>query len=431
VVAGSQNLAATVTVRVETVGEQTRFAQIVALMEGASTTKPAFALMADRLAKPFLIAVLIAAFAAGAWWWSVNPEHALMVAVAVLVVTCPCALSLATPAAMLASAGALAQSGVLVRRLPALESLAVVDTFVFDKTGTLTLDAMALMDVQVREGVSPEEALQMAGALAQHSRHPVSRALHKAALPGSWVCDGIQEEAGAGISGSVHHQFPDGRVEQKMLRLGSSGFAGAPATKDDHGVRLYAYLSDASGWLATFSLAEELRPRARQAIESLRASGVDVHVLSGDEPRSVARVAAALGIAHARGGCSPSEKLAALRALQRAGHTVAMVGDGLNDAPVLAGADVSFAFGNLVPLTQARSDFVVPGGGLMSVLDAQTRARRTMTVVRQNLWWAMLYNAACVPLAISGRLPAWLAGLGMAASSLIVVCNALRLNARS
>ena len=153
-------------------------------------------------------------------------------------------------------------------------------------------------------------------------------------------------------------------------------------------------------------------------------------MLSGDEPRSVARVAAALGISQAQGGCSPSDKLTALRGLQRAGHKVAMVGDGLNDAPVLAGADVSFVFGNLVPVAQARADFVVLGGNLMAVVNCHARSRKTMAVVRQNLWWALLYNAACVPLAIGGMLPAWLAGLGMAASSLVVVCNALRLAAR-
>ena len=430
VVAGSQNLAATVTVRVQTVGEKTRFAQIVALMEGASATKPSLALMADRLAKPFLLAVLLAAFGACAWWWPVSPEHALMVAVAVLVVTCPCALSLATPAAMLASAGAMAKNGVLVRNLSALESLAGIDTFVFDKTGTLTLDALALMDIQVREGVAQEDALTMAGALAQRSLHPVSRALHKAASSGSWRCEGIKEQAGAGISGLLQRERSDGSREEAWLRLGSHAFAGVPETADHEGHRLCAYLSDATGWLATFSFQEELRSEARLAIEKLRANGVDVQMLSGDEPRSVARVAAALGISQAQGGCSPSDKLTALRGLQRAGHKVAMVGDGLNDAPVLAGADVSFVFGNLVPVAQARADFVVIGGNLMSVVNCHARSRKTMAVVRQNLWWALLYNAACVPLAIGGMLPAWLAGLGMAASSLVVVCNALRLAAR-
>lgn len=446
VVAGSHNLSATVTVRVQTVGAQTQFAQIVSLMETASSTKPAGALLADRLAKPFLVAVLLAAGFACAWWWPTDPEHALMVAVAVLVVTCPCALSLATPAAMLASAAAMAKNGVLVRNLPALEALSKVDTVVFDKTGTLTQDAVVLASVHVRDGVTKAQALQMAGALAQRSLHPVSRALHSAALEAqnaqepqnahgdpdasAWLCEAVEETAGQGVCGSAQPLAGGAAGRAVKLRLGSSGFvaAGVDSGMGAAADQLCTYLGDAQGWLATFVLQEEIRPQARQALDTLRAAGIAVHMLSGDGAASVMRVAAALGIEQARGGCSPADKLAALRALQAAGHTVAMVGDGLNDAPVLAGAHVSFAFGNMVPLAQARSDFVVLGSTLTSIADATLRARKAMSVVRQNLWWALLYNAACVPLAIAGLLPAWLAGLGMAASSLVVVGNALRLN---
>jgi Cu2+-exporting ATPase len=216
------------------------------------------------------------------------------------------------------------------------------------------------------------------------------------------------------------------------LRLGSLHFAGKGLLQEaregsEADAQLQAYLSDASGWLATFVFQEQLRPQAREAIEKLRQSGVQVSVLSGDGSVSVQRVAASLGIAEAKGSCSPADKLTALREMQSAGRTVAMVGDGLNDAPVLAGAHVSFAFGNLLAPAQSRSDFVVLGSTLMSVVDATLRARKTMAVVQQNLWWALLYNAACVPLAVAGWLPAWLAGLGMAASSLVVVANALRL----
>ena len=443
VVAGSHNLSGTVTVRTRAVGAQTQFAQILALMESAAATKPAGALLADRLARPFLIAVLLAALGACVWWWPTDPERALMVAVAVLVVTCPCALSLATPAAMLASAAALARQGVLVRNLQALETLAQVDTVVFDKTGTLTMDALEPGPVAVRAGMTPQQALQMAGALAGRSLHPVSRALRAAAcgaaqVPAAqdWFCDGVLETAGQGISGVAHRRFEDGASESVTLRLGSALFAGVDATHLDQSKgmmsdsRLVAYLSDASGWLATFTFQEQLRPGALEAIADLRHSGVHVAILSGDGAVSVARVAATLGVEDARGGCSPADKLDALRALQANGHRVAMVGDGLNDAPVLAGAHVSFAFGSLLAPARTRSDFVVLGSGLGSVVDATLRARKTMAVVRQNLWWALVYNAACVPLAVAGLLPAWLAGLGMATSSLVVVGNALRLTGR-
>ncbi len=432
VLAGSHNLSGTVQVRVERMGEATRFAQIVALMESASTTKPEGVLLADRLAKPFLIGVLLAAAGACAWWWGRDPGHALMVAVAVLVVTCPCALSLATPAAMLAAAGALARGGVMVRKLQALEALAEVDTLVFDKTGTLTRDAMVVEAIDVREGVSPDEALAMAAALARHSLHPVSRALavahtnRESVTSGnrSWACDAVTEAPGRGLSG-LAASGRDGRDARAVsLRLGSAVFCAVSA---HHSSGLHSYLSDEQGWLATFSLAEDLRPQAALAIASLAELGVTVHMLSGDSVDSVARVAAQVGIAHVRGACTPDDKLACVRALQAQGHRVAMVGDGLNDGPVLAGANVSFAFGQAVPLAQAKADFVVLGEKLMSVVHTVKLAQRTLRIVRQNLWWALVYNAACVPLAVIGLLPAWLAGLGMATSSLVVVLNALRL----
>lgn len=431
VIAGSHNLSSTVQVRVQCVGAQTRFAQIVALMQSASITKPGRAAMADRLARPFLIGVLLAAGLACAWWWQTDPERAMMVAVAVLVVTCPCALSLATPAAMLAAAGNLARQGVMVRNLQALEALSEVDAVVFDKTGTLTKDVLSVGHVAVRTGVSQEQALQMAASLATHSLHPASRAIFAAAgqardvvIP--WRCEGVTEHAGKGLSGLAvsPSSTGDGGVP---LRLGSAAWCGvAHAPAPSEGPRVF--LSDAQGWLATFEIQEEVRADAAQTVAALTQLGVQVHLLSGDGADPVKRVAAEVGIQNAQGTYAPAEKLSALRALQSQGHKVAMVGDGLNDGPVLAGAHVSFAFGRAVPLAQAQSDFVVLGDQLLAVVHAVQLARKTMAVVRQNLWWALLYNAACVPLAIAGLLPAWLAGLGMACSSLVVVANALRLS---
>ena len=431
VIAGSHNLSAAVIIRVKHTGDQTRFAQIVALMESASTSKPQLAQLADRIAKPFLIFVLLAAGGAGAYWWTHDPSHALMVAVAVLIVTCPCALSLATPAAMLASAGALARRGVLVRRLQGLEALATVNTVVFDKTGTLTRDAFALGEVRTRQGVSKQEALARAAALARHSLHPVSRALVAASQgdalqPPSWQVEEAHETAGQGVSA---HLFMTGkRASAALTRLGSARFCGVELPATD---ALHACLSDEQGWIATFELQEDLRPDARATVAALVAQGLQVHLLSGDLPDSVARVARQAGINSAQGGCTPQDKLAFLRELQAQGGKVAMVGDGLNDGPVLAGAYVSFAFGQAVPLAQAQSDFVVLGERLDTVVQTLLAARRTFRIVRQNLWWAAIYNAVCVPLAVVGWLPAWLAGLGMALSSLLVVLNALRLSTAS
>ena len=425
VIAGSHNLSALVLVRVERTGPETRFAQIVALMEVAAISKPRLAQLADRIAKPFLLAVLLAAALACAYWWGRDPGHALMVAVAVLVVTCPCALSLATPAAMLAAAGALARRGVLVRRLEAFESLAGIDTVLFDKTGTLTRDAMVLGATKVRDGLSQAQALVMAAALAQHSLHPASRALLRAAASvdfSAWQADAVTEVAGQGVSGRVRCI---GASAASAVRLGSAAFCGLPTTTGDS---LQVCLSDEQGWLATFELHEDLRADAASTIAALRAAGIGVHLLSGDGVTAVARVAAQVGIDAFQGACTPQDKLDFLRQAQVRGGKVAVVGDGLNDGPVLAGAHVSFAFGQAVPLAQAQADFVVLGERLDTVSQTLLLARRTLRIVRQNLVWAAVYNAFCVPLAVLGYLPAWLAGLGMGASSLLVVLNALRLS---
>ena len=427
VIAGSHNLTKVVQARVERVGEQTRFAQIVALMETASTTKPPLARLADRIAKPFLVAVLMAAGLACAFWWQKDPERALMVAVAVLVVTCPCALSLATPAAMLAAAGSLARRGVLVRRLEAFESMAAIDTVVFDKTGTLTRDAMVLKSTHVRDGVAVVDVLGMAAALAQYSLHPVSKALALAAKESEasekWYAEGVSETPGGGVSGLV--VLTRASSNSTQLKLGSAEFCGVESPHVD---ALQACLSDEQGWLATFELHEDVRSDARSTVETLQRAGITVHLLSGDGAKAAARVASQVGIAEFRGECAPQDKLDFLRNSQQQGHKVAVVGDGLNDGPVLAAANVSFAFGQAVPLAQAQADFVVLGNQLNAVANTLIKARKTLRVVRQNLWWAAIYNTVCVPLAVVGWLPAWLAGLGMGLSSLIVVLNALRLS---
>jgi Cu2+-exporting ATPase len=211
----------------------------------------------------------------------------------------------------------------------------------------------------------------------------------------------------------------------RELKLGSAAFCGLPPAANASVAQVH--LADARGWLATFDLDETLRPGAMQAIGALKRAGVKLAVLSGDQPQAVERLAWRAGIEQALGRQTPEDKLAHLRALQAAGHRVAMVGDGMNDGPVLARADVSIAMGEGVPVAQARSDFIVQGGRLEAVATLLAQARRTRRVVRQNLAWAAGYNAVCVPLALAGLMPPWLAGLGMAASSLLVVLNSARL----
>jgi Cu2+-exporting ATPase len=349
-----------------------------------------------------------------------------MVAVAVLVVTCPCALSLATPAAMLSAAGNLARRGVLVRRLEAFEALATVDTVMFDKTGTLTRDAMVLTSIKVREGVQTTQVLEMAAALAQYSLHPVSKSVVAAAAnverANHWHADHVNEVAGSGVSGCVWQG--ENKDSAVTLSFGSAEFCGV---ESDITETLHSFLRDEQGWLATFEFHEDVRMDARNAIAALQKAGIEVFLVSGDSALTVSRVAEQVGIKLFQGGCKPQDKLAFLQDAQKKGKKVVVVGDGLNDGPVLASAHVSFAFGKAVPLAQAQSDFVVLGEQLGLVVKTMGLAKQTMCVVKQNLWWAASYNAICVPLAVMGLLPAWLAGLGMALSSLFVVLNALRL----
>ena len=423
VVAGSFNLGGPVRMRVMQVGRDTRFAQIVKLMEQASTGKPRLAILADRIAAPFLVLVLLAAAVAGVYWWQIDHTRALAVAVAVLIVTCPCALSLATPAAMLSSAGALARRGVLVRRLQAFETLAGINAVVFDKTGTLTHDRLVLREVITREGVSREQALALASALAAGSLHPVSRALAQQGAGTQRIAlTEVTEVAGQGMQA----RLPEGA----RVRLGSAAFCGASVldTNDD---APRAHLSDELGWMASFTLEEGMRDDAREAVQALRALGVRTWLLSGDRAAAAEAVGQAVGVDHVIAGATPEQKLLEVTRLQAQGLTLAMVGDGLNDGPVLACADTSFALGQAAPLSQAQSDYVIQGGQVMDVVHTLMQARATLRVVRQNLIWAAAYNVVAVPLALVGWMPPWLAGLGMAGSSLLVIGNAFRLAGRT
>lgn len=440
VVAGSFNLSGPVLLRLERLGRDTRFAQIVQLMEQAAIEKPRLAVLADRIAAPFLAVVVLAALMAGGYWWSIDHSKAVAVAVAVLIVTCPCALSLATPAAMLSAAGALARKGILVRRLQALETLAQIQVVVFDKTGTLTQEQLTLGGVQTRDGLSRERALAQALELAEGSLHPVSRAIALAArtgLLGTVEAERMPQEtqltetAGQGMQAL--------RADGTWVRLGTALFCGLEAPGLRHPMpaatalndSLRTHLADQDGWLATFDLQESLRPDARQALDALRAMGVRSWLMSGDRDAAAQKVAQALGIDEVVAQATPQDKLARMQALQAQGLRVAMVGDGLNDGPVLARANTSFALGHAAPLAQAQSDYVVQSGRVMDVVATLALARSTMGVVRQNLFWAVGYNAVSIPMAVLGWMPPWLAGLGMAASSLLVVGNALRLSRHS
>ena len=431
-IAGSINLRGAVVQRADRVGADTRYEGIVALMRTAMTDRPPLLRAADRVAGPFLWGVLVLAAAAAAAWSFIDPSRAVWVAVSVLIVTCPCALSLAAPSALLAAAGALVRRGVLVQRFEALEALASLDTICFDKTGTLTEPGpeavvVTLQPAAVRAGIDEAAARTLAGALGAVSTHPLAAALAAQApkvSPPVALID-VEERAGLGVEARAS----DGRRYRlgAFARIaGETTCAACTPSVDDSGPE--TWLCGPDGALARFSFAEALRGDARTSIELLRDSGLAIELLSGDASARVEAVARQLGVARARGDASPADKLAAVVALQAQGHRVAMVGDGLNDAPVMARADVSFAIGDGPALTRSHADFVLLSGSLADVAAARTIARRAMHVVRQNLAWAAAYNAVCVPLALLGWFPPWAAGLGMATSSLVVVVNALRID---
>ncbi|MDP1609933.1 MAG: heavy metal translocating P-type ATPase [Sulfuritalea sp.] len=424
-IGGSVNTASPLVMRVERVGEATRVAAIQRLMERAAAEKPHLVEMADRVAGRFIVALLVLAVTTALAWWWIDPSRALWIFVAVLVVSCPCALSLATPAALTVATGALAARGVLVTRGHAIEALARADRFIFDKTGTLTVGRMELVETIPLRG-DAVRARALAAALERGSEHPIARALAAGVADAGIEIDGLRATTGAGV---------EGRIEGGLWRLGRPEFVASLHGQDvpaevraivGAGDTVIA-LGDAEGWQAFFRLSDSLRPEAAAMVAKLAAAGVKLSIFSGDAPAAAARVGVALGIADARGGLSPEDKHAALKALQEAGETVAMIGDGVNDAPVLAQAQVSIAMGGGADLARANADVVLLGNDLQALPHGLALARRSLRIVKQNLVWAFAYNLLAIPLAMAGWVTPWMAGIGMSASSLLVVLNALRL----
>ncbi len=421
VLAGSVNLGAPVLVRVQRVGSDTRLRAIQALMHSALAQRPATARLADRWAAPFLWAVLLLAAAAAALWSVIDPPRALWVAVSVLIVTCPCALSLAAPATLVAAVRGMARRGVRVQRLDAIEALAGATHFFFDKTGTLTEDHLQWRGTELTQAgrsrwADPSLALDMAASLAVWSAHPVARALgEQAHATRRWW--GVHEEPGLGLRAVDEHGRP--------WRLGSARWAGVGA--DPRGSsQPQVWLACEGQALASFTVDEVLREGALQTLQALQQDGVHITLLSGDSAHAVQAVAHRLNVSRVLAAATPQAKLDALAAVQSAGGRVVMVGDGINDAPVMARADVSLAMGQGAFMARGQADAVITSNRLQDLLAARRTAQRAMAIVRQNFVWAAAYNGLCIPLALAGWLPPWAAGLGMALSSLFVVLNAQR-----
>lgn len=399
-------------IAVRETGTATRLSQLARLVEQAQAHRPPLARLADRIASRFVAVLLLAAVAVYIGWRLHDPSRAFEVTLALLVASCPCALSLSIPAALAAAHGALARLGVLSLQPDALETLACATDVVFDKTGTLSDGQPRLVDIETFDGFDPARALRIAAALERDSGHPLAHAFaHVEAVPSA---SAMRTTPGAGI---------EAIVDGETWRLGHAGHVGATA-HDDHGD---LWLASATQVMARLSIRESVRDDARETIDALKALGLRPHLSSGDSLPAVARIGNALDIDGIHARQSPERKLAFVQALQAAGRRVAMVGDGINDAPVLAGADVSLAMAHGAPLAQQAADMVLTHASLRRIPEAVALARRTRRVIRQNLAWALAYNLCALPLAAAGLVTPWMAALGMAMSSLVVTLNALRL----
>ena len=426
---GARNVEQAVVLRVTRSSDASAISVVQRLLAHGLRSRPPVALLADQAAAWFVRAVLlIAALTAGAWLW-LEPEAALANTVAVLIVTCPCALALATPAALAIGAGRFAASGVLPLRLEAVERLARSDAAAFDKTGTLTRGRLQLVSVQPFAGLTEGEAVRYARALEQHCEHPIAKALARAGGAKPPTIREQRQVAGAGVSAVIGGQ---------RWTLGSPAFvlegsAPEPAARSAiDSARAAGHtvvaLADATRLRALFTLQDEVRAGLADMFADLRAQGlVEFGILTGDHQAAAQRLADTLGIREVRAGMAPDDKLNWIKHRQQAGRRVMMVGDGINDAPTLAAASVSFSFAHATELAQSSSDFIVLSQDIGAIAAARRLAVRIRRVILQNLLWASSYNLLALPAAALGWIPPWAAAIGMSLSSLLVVANALRL----
>ncbi|MGB0722092.1 MAG: heavy metal translocating P-type ATPase [Gammaproteobacteria bacterium] len=434
VVGGATNVDQPVIAEVARVAGESAVARIQGLLARGQGTGPRYAVLAQSASAWFVAAVLVIAVCTALAWWFIDPGSVLPNTVAVLIVTCPCAFALAAPVAAAVSAGHLANIGVLQAQGNVLERLAQCDTAVFDKTGTLTTGRLELREVHVSDGISETEARRIAASLEAASEHPVAKALVRAS-DGLEPLEDFRNLPGRGV---------EGRYAGQLWRLGNREFAagvtgnGASAffqqwveACESEGL-IAVVLAGESGHWAVFGLSDSRREGLDDLIPGLRSLGIErIEVLSGDSQDSVDRFVRGLGVDTALGDRMPEGKLAHIESLQAQGRRVVMIGDGINDAPVLRAAEVSVSFTHASALAQTHSGILLLGQSLHGVVDTRAVADKTRRIIRQNLAWAAFYNFAAVPAAALGWVPPWGAAIGMSLSSLLVVLNALRLRGRS
>ena len=422
VIAGSINLDSQLRIRAQAVGQQTQLSAIEQLVARAESDKPMQVNLADKLARFFVARLLVIATLVGSFWLWYQPEQAFWITLSVLVVTCPCALSLATPVVLTRATMWLRDRGLLVTRGHVIEALARVDTVVFDKTGTLTQGKVTLVQIRSLSDTYPSSQLQsMVAALEAGSPHPIAKAF--ADMPVYQTVTDLVQYPSQGVEGCVSgEKIRFGRIEFFRAWYDDN----LPAAPNDHG-QWFLFGSEVEP-LAWFELRDTLRDDALDTVRQLKQKGLRVLLLSGDRQAVVTQLAQTLTIDEALGDLLPSDKLAYLQQLQQQGRTVLMVGDGINDVPVLAGADVSVAMAGATDLAQVNADTLLTNGKLTVLLDSLMLAVQCKYTIKQNLTWAIAYNLIALPFAAMGWVPPYLAAAGMSLSSLVVVINAMDLD---
>ncbi|MEH6448062.1 MAG: heavy metal translocating P-type ATPase [Oleispira sp.] len=425
-IGGTHNVESQLLMRVTATGVDAELNTIMRLMDRAQQEKPAIAIFADKVASRFVAAVLIIATIIAISWWFIDPSQAFWITLAVLVVTCPCALSLATPTALTAATASLREQGFLISKGHVLEGLNQIDRIVFDKTGTLTRGELSLeQTLAVSDDVSltSQQALKIAATLEQYSNHPIARAF---SYVGHFETDNIEQVTGKGVEGRL---LNIDNCKDMVYRIGRADFAfpQQPLSPPIDDERQWLLLADNHQPLYWFALSDTLRQGASATIGQLKNWGIKVSILTGDPSAQVEAVAKALHIDDVYKGLSPAEKLEQASTWQQQGERLMMVGDGINDVPTLARADIAVAIGQASDLTKTNADAVITNNSLTTLLHAINKGKKSTRVIRQNIYWALLYNLLALPLAATGFIPPWAAAIGMSVSSLIVVGNALRL----
>jgi len=409
-------------VSVSATGSSTRLSAIERLAVQAAEEKPVQVTMADRIAQFFIARLLVICVCVFAFWCWYDASRAFWVTLSVLVVTCPCALALAMPAALSASTANLRKQGFLIARGHVIETLTAVTRVIFDKTGTLTKGQFAIVESRVIGRLDEQQSRAIASALESRANHPLAIAFRTTdALPD---VSHFRQITAAGVEGNIAGEdYRLGRPDFAMALYDSSASLALPDND-----KTWLLLSNRQGAIAWFGLVDEVRPGAQALVSALRADGINVTLLSGDQSGAVARLASELGIDNFVAGASPDDKLSHLHTAQQQGDKVLMMGDGINDVPVLSGADISVAMAAASDLAQTRADSVLLNEDLRVIFEAILLARRTRRIIRQNLRFSLAYNVLALPLAAAGLIAPWMAAIGMTASSLVVIFNSLRLN---